>query len=267
MTMHAIAFARASGLSYVHTPFAAIAHPEKDMAHWAADWEALFNLGAGEAPCEGGRHEVVNYGYNFSDIELGFGWGGRRDELAICFKNAVPEFRRKYYLNKSTRTTRELRVAVHVRRGDVAADRNDHLYTSTRTIRRTVALVKAMLDTHNIAHALGIYSQGKIADFAELSVFGAELFTDVDAVWTMQELIKADVLIMAKGSFSYCAGLISGGIKIFEPYGLPLDDWILRDPDGSFDCAAFERQLFLFMERRNTNAASIEPVSGESRNV
>ncbi len=36
----------------------------------------------------------------------------------------------------------------------------------------------------------------------------------------MQELIEADILIIAKGCFSYCAGLISDGIKIFEPITL-----------------------------------------------
>jgi hypothetical protein len=46
---------------------------------------------------------------------------------------------------------------------------------------------------------------------------GVEFFLDTDAVWTMEELIEADILIMAKGYFSYYAGLICDGIKIFEP--------------------------------------------------
>jgi hypothetical protein len=49
----------------------------------------------------------------------------------------------------------------------------------------------------------------------------AELFLDADAIWTMLEMIEADVLIMAKGSFSYVAALISDGIKLCEPCGEP----------------------------------------------
>src|SRR5580698_509724 len=49
MTMKAITFARSSGLTYVHTPFSAIGHAERPMKEWAAAWEQLFNLGAGEA--------------------------------------------------------------------------------------------------------------------------------------------------------------------------------------------------------------------------
>jgi hypothetical protein len=33
----------------------------------------------------------------------------------------------------------------------------------------------------------------------------------------MQELIEADILVMARGFFSYYAALISDGIKIFQP--------------------------------------------------
>lgn len=95
----------------------------------------------------------------------------------------------------------------------------------------------------------------------------------------MQELIEADILIMAKGCFSYCAGLISDGIKIFEPitlsadnnlmpgwrwwYLAPTDNWLPCLADGSFDCAAFERQLlFVIQTRAKATAAAIAPTGG-----
>lgn len=110
-----------------------------------------------------------------------------------------------------------------------------------------------------------MYSQGESADFAELCLPGIELFLDVDAVWTTQELIDADILVMAMGCFSYCAGLLSDGIKIFEPIilsgtdclpswkwrALPLaESWISSQPDGSFNRAAFERQLVAVLQAR-----------------
>jgi hypothetical protein len=108
-------------------------------------------------------------------------------------------------------------------------------------------------EMHKVKYRLCVYSQRNRADFLELALPGVEFFLDIDAVWTMQELIEADVLIMAKGYFSYHAGLISDGIKIFEPspYMPTVDDWLLLcSQDGSFDCPAFERQLFLLLERK-----------------
>jgi hypothetical protein len=258
MIMNAINFARSSGLTYVHTPFALIHHAERPMQEWVEAWEWLFNLGAGEVGCDAGKDVAVNYCYNWVDLELCFGWRDRREEQTHNFKAIIPEFRRKYYLDKSPRVTDEVTVAVHIRRGDVSAD--DREYASTDVILKTLAQVKSILDTHAVKYSIRVYSQGNVADFAGLSPLGVEFFLDTDAIWTMQELIEADILIMARGFFSYCAALICDGIKIFQPqeisligkqflpswawmYLSPADDWLPCRADGSIDQAAFNRQL------------------------
>ena len=241
MVMHAIAFARSNGLSYVHTPFKTIAHAELPMNEWAAAWESHFNLGAGEAACDLPPHEVVDYCYNFTDLELCF--GQNRDELQGHFRRLIPEFRRKYYVDKAPRLTRKVTVAVHVRRGD--AGPGHYLSTPSGAVLRTTAAVKAILDRHKLEYGIGVYSHGaNAADFAELTALGARLFLNASGIWTIRELIEADILIMAKGSFSYCAALMSDGIKLCEPAVEPrLEEWIVASPDGSLDRAAFERQL------------------------
>jgi hypothetical protein len=263
--MNAINFARASGLTYVHTPFLTIHHADRPMPEWVHAWEVLFNLGAGEAVCDVQKHEVVNYCYSSADIEKCFGWRDRRKDLIRNFKTMIPEFRAKYYLNRRHRVTDEVTVAVHIRRGDVSAG-NGRYFTSTEVVLQTVTAVKSILDNRKIKHRIGIYSQGDIVDFAALSGPGIEFFLDADPLWTMQELIEADVLVMARGFFSYCAALISDGIRIFEPRPVSLsrewflpgwawmhvplgDDW-LPCADGSIDKAAFDRQLSLLMQAK-----------------
>jgi hypothetical protein len=265
MVMDAINFARFFGLTYVHTPFTHIEHADRPMQEWVKAWEVLFNLGAGEAVCDMATSEAVNFSHHFPDFDLIFEWCWRWDELADHFKALIPEFRRKYYLNKSTRVTDELTVAVHIRRGDAPPD----YFTCNETILRTIADVKSVLDTHKVGHRIRVYSQGDSADFAEFSGPGVELFLDVDAVWKIRELIEADILIVAKGCFSYYAALISDGIKIFVPVPQPSNDylpswkwrqdpltdsWLPCQADGSFDCAAFERQLFLALQTKTTTA-------------
>jgi hypothetical protein len=257
MTMNAITFARSFGFTYVHTPFRFIRHAERPMEEWTAAWEALFNLGSGETACHDERRNVVDFCYNFTDLGRCFGSWWRLDELADRFRAMIPELRHKYYLNKSPRTADELTVAIHVRRGDVSAE-HPYYFTSNEKILRTIATMKSVLDDRELHYRIRLYSQGQSAEFADFCALGIDLFLNADAVWTMQELIEADVLIMAKGCFSYCAGLLSDGIKFFAPApwpnhdGLPSDkwcafplaeNWITCQPDGSFDSRAFERQL------------------------
>ena len=283
--MNAINFARCAGLTYLHTPFTQIHGGKRPMQEWVAAWEALFNLGEGETACSVKRHEVVNYCHNFVDLELCLGWRGRRDELAHAFKATIPEFRRKYYRNRSPRTTREVTVAVNIRRGgDVSADPNHVHFTPTDKVLRTATEVKAILDAHSIRYRIDVYSNGHPTDFSEFSQLGARIFInpDVDVVWTMHELIEADVLIVAKSSFSYYAAHISDGIRIFEPltdissyrtarsflagwawwYISPAEDWLPCGADGSFDRAAFEGQLFLLTQAKAM--ATAEPAHGGS---
>lgn len=290
LVMNAINFARSFGLTYVHTPFTHIRHADRPMQEWVTAWEALFNLGAGEAVCDMEMHEAVNFSHNFHDLDLVFNWHCRNEELADHFKAMIPEFRRKYYLNKPRRTTEEFEVAVHIRRGhDVPA--NHPLRTSTNSIIQTITQVKRVLDAYGVRHRISVYSEGDGADFAEICVPGVELskyrvghysesenddigkvslphaesFLDIDAFCAIRELIEADILIMSRSCFCYYAALISEGIKILEPIPLldndylpgwkwrhypPTDKWILCLADGSFDNMAFERQLFLVLQSK-----------------
>jgi hypothetical protein len=250
--MNTINFARSSGLAYAHTPFTLIQHAERPMAEWVAAWETVFNLGAGETARDPKKNDAVDSCYNFNDLELCFGWRDRRDELSRNFKALLPEFRRKYYLNKSPRTTEDVTVAVHIRRGDVSAVRNTETFTSNETILRAITAVKSILDTREVKYRIRVYSQGNRADFAELCLPGIELFLDVDAIWSLEELIEADILIMAKGCFSYYAALISDGIKIYEPWeeSAPMEGWIAYPANGLFDRAAFEGQLNNMLENK-----------------
>ena len=295
MVMNAINFARSFGLTYVHTPFTHIQHADRPVQEWVTAWEGLFNLGAGEAVCGQERQEAVNFSHNFHDLDLIFDWHSHNDESADHFKDMIPEFRRKYYLNKSPRTTEEVTVAVHIRRGyDVPA--NHSLRTSTNSILRTITQVKGVLDAHRVQHRISVYSEGNNADFAEICIPGVELskyrvghrsegknddigkvslpnvesFLHIDAFCAMRELIEADVLIMSKSSFCYYAALISEGIKILEPITLsgddflpswkwrslpPTESWTPCRSDGSFDCVAFERQLLPVIQAKAIAAA------------
>jgi hypothetical protein len=59
--MWTINFARACGLTYVHTPFDRIGHADRPMREWIDAWEAHFNLGMGEVATHGDNRGIVNF--------------------------------------------------------------------------------------------------------------------------------------------------------------------------------------------------------------
>jgi hypothetical protein len=278
--MNAINFARYTGLTYLHTPFKVIQHADRPMEEWAAAWETLFNLGAGEEICEAKPHKSVNHWHNMPALELCFGRSHCRHQINQHFESMIPEFRSKYYLGKSSRMAREVTIAVHIRRGWDVSPTIDP-FVRTESILRIVSTAKAVLDAQNIQHRISVYSEGSRADFEEFFIPGVNLskfrvghyskgkgveieegshftdnpFHDLDAISAMKELIEADILIMSKSSFCYYAALISDGIKFFandRKDGPPIEGWILFARDGSFDRGVFDRQLFMLVRAKES---------------
>jgi len=247
-TMSVISFCRATGLAYVHSPFTAIAHAERPAQEWASAWEGFFNLGVGESSCDA-TDVVFNYPTD-GPLELCFGFQGSESEMGKQLLANIGEFRRKYYRDKTSRTTREVSVAVHVRRGDVSAENNSGFFTATETVVDTANAVKSILNRRNLEFRIGVYSNGEPIDFEEFARLDAELFIKADAVWTLEQLIEADVLIMARGTYSFYAGLMSDGIRLYEPNVLQVEDWIVLGPDGSFDTGKFEWQLAQLLQAK-----------------
>ena len=255
MIIRAMNFAHAFGLTYLHTPFAEIAHADRPMAEWVEAWESHFNLGVGEQAAASGEREVVNFAHNFTDLTRCFGF---EETLG---REVLSKVREKYYANKSPRVNEVLTVGVHVRRGDVTAGHQD-MWTETAAVAKTIEAVRSVVESLHVEYKIQIFSNGMAADFAELEAPDAELSLNADPVWTMRELIEADVLVMAKSTFSYVAALISDSVKIYEPCGYEaLDGWIACGPDGSFDSQALERQLRLVIRSNPERSAQVPSVA------
>jgi hypothetical protein len=205
------------------------------MADWINAWERLFNLGYGEAMSDG---ELFDFGHNLNDILPIFAISDITNFYPML-RTTIPEFRRKYYCNKFPRKNETLTIVVQVRRREVTS--SHPMWTSTSFIVGTIAKVRAILDAHKFKYKIIIFSQ---EDIAELYSPETQIYVNADPIWTMQEAIEADILIMAKSTFSFVSALLSDGIKIYERFSRPpLNDWVIRGPDDEFDHTGFERQL------------------------
>lgn len=103
-------------------------------------------------------------------------------------------------------------------------------------------VLKQVLVTLKISKPIAIYlfTTGKPEEFAEFTKYGDVQFcSDMNEYDSFLHLVRADLLITSKSSFSYKPALMNDGIKICPRnfwHGYPdTKDWILVENDGSFD--------------------------------
>ena len=193
--MSTFVYAQMHGLTYVHRP---VRHPDADES---------IGLGAGELNVKNVKERVKTCS-----------WMNR---YAVRWGGVLESLKEKYWSVSRTRyDLGEKSVAIHVRRGDVRC-RMKRRFTSNDTIRTLQRQLSGVGKFH-------LFSQGNPEDFREFD--DTVLHLNEDPLDTFHHLVSADILIMAKSSFSYTAALLSNGVKIYEPFFyLPLDDWVIRD--------------------------------------
>jgi hypothetical protein len=251
--MSAICFARAHDLPYIHRPFETVGHAEFDMPAWVRAWEEYFNLGDGERNISREKLPVVKLEdmrpsppatptIVSADHYLHF---CNRDPNA--WERVLPDLRAKFWRNKKKQPrSGPLRIAIHMRRGDVSAEDKKvaNNFTPNATFVNTLTQLRALLAANGKAADVEIFSQGSPAMFADLTALGPRLRLDEPALDTHRALIDADILVMSKGAFSYTAGVLHDGVTLYDPQKYrPLQGWIARAPDGSFDESALAARL------------------------
>lgn len=129
-------------------------------------------------------------------------------------------------------------VAVHIRRGDVAAMRDSaHPDWETRYVPQDwfhkvlTSLAQEIREQQLLFH---IYSQGSYDEFSQFASIGeCKFHLGCDEYETFINMVFADILVMSPSGFSYLAGLLSEGRKIARTpwwHHLPdSPDWTLID--------------------------------------
>jgi glycosyltransferase involved in cell wall biosynthesis len=264
--MSALCFAEAFGLTYVHRPFTLVEHAEGPMHSWARQCEGHFNLGAGAVTREERSDPVVPLDELLMAPEK---WPATAiiaapHYLHYCnqdpeaWERVLPLLRARFWENKPPRPRADFRIALHMRRGDVSAGdkkvaRN---FTPNAAFLRTLESITDAVSHYASGEVrIELFSQGAPAIFRDFVRFGCELRLDEPTLTTHRELTEADVLIMSKGAFSYTAGVLGEGVTLYDPQKYrPLQNWIVRAPDGSFDRAQFTERLEALLARRNVEA-------------
>ena len=254
--------ARELGLSYCHTPFKEVEH-YIDRESAATHWETFFSLGSDEVSIEDIRIDdldVVYIGTPTLDEILGF-----RDQPNTLFVvQHCHDFADKYpdkYLNMQDRILEKymysskkryasyykpgkVNIAVHIRRGDVYKHRVNR-FTGNEFYKDLLIDISLILDSLQLEASLYVYSQGFSEDFGVLNELDITFCLDECTYTTFYNLTSADILVMAKSSFSYAAALFSNSIKIYQPFlHQPQKNWILADRKGENMQVNFDKEQF-----------------------
>ena len=230
-----IASCRALGLSYAHTPLSKVAHTSSDGE--ISDWERFLSLSDfADTELDPNLPRIDLYEYLSEP--------GSAPERFVAvvenmhfYMNRFPHFYeplcQRLRSNARLEVKRNLNdrpiVSLHVRRGDVNAA-NANRYTPNEFIVSLVNDLSSRLPIlQNRPWDFQLYSQGDESDFVDLISNFPDicLMLDTPPIDAIRGLANADVMIMAKSSFSYVAALLCASNVVYEPFWhAPQRDWI-----------------------------------------
>ncbi len=140
--------------------------------------------------------------------------------------DVINEIRRMYYSTQKP-NVKEYDIALHIRRGDVHKEMKEESFRYVPNNIYSKILKNICRGCNSLK--IAIVSQGVKEDFqSDFSMFkNIEYILDEDLKISFHTLVKSNLFVMSRSSFSYCAGIISEGTKIYHQFWHnPLDNWM-----------------------------------------
>mmetsp|Transcript_22088 Transcript_22088/g.57660 ORF Transcript_22088/g.57660 Transcript_22088/m.57660 type:complete len:412 (+) Transcript_22088:114-1349(+) len=139
-------------------------------------------------------------------------------------------------------------VAVHVRRGDVSQN-DTRRHTPDSWYFKLVSRIRKTMpdaDVHVFSSLEGKHEDSEFDEYRKRGMTVHLDETDIAKPWA--QLARADVLVMAKSSFSHVPALLSNGCVLYEEYWhRPMQNWVVVNPgehgQPSYDDAKLEECL------------------------
>ena len=207
-----IAYCYYKGYTYVHTPMYAMHHNNEKIKNFPAYMNNFINIEHKFTTVE----QLSNYDKSIvHTFKEGYFVHGSLHPEFFYNHHVIHLFREIYFSQEKPQLNYDKNVkniALHIRRGDV----NKNKYPSRfSTNQQYIDLLKKMTLDNSVIH---IFSEGEKKDFQDI----VEAFSNNNIIMHINEniqltfhyLVMADVLVLAKSSFSYCAGLLNKNIKI-----------------------------------------------------
>uniref|UniRef100_A0A6C0DLQ4 Glycosyltransferase n=1 Tax=viral metagenome TaxID=1070528 RepID=A0A6C0DLQ4_9ZZZZ len=139
------------------------------------------------------------------------------------------EIKQTLYLPEYNKSNKN--IAIHIRRGDVSQYSNNNRYVDLSCYQTIINKLADKYKNGNLFIFTEISNNNK-EEFENFIIknknnnINIKLMADLDILLTLEYLIKADVLVMSKSSFSYIAGLYNNNeIYYMDFWHSKLDRW------------------------------------------
>jgi hypothetical protein len=203
--MSGIAICHYRNLVYYHTPFIKMEHD--------ADVECMnefIGIKNTYVLCE-------------NDIIIPHKWSDEvhySEKPSIYYTDAVLEIIRNFYYS-TIKPNIIVDIVIHIRRGDVTFEKYPNRYTENTVYISIINKLKILYPNRIIT----IVSEGSLEDFKDFPS-GCNYILNKDICISFHTLVIANILIMSKGAFSYCAAILNRNIIYYQDFWLhPLDNW------------------------------------------
>lgn len=179
------------------------------------------------------------------------------EKIILCIENdqfyrkqyeVIPHIKNKFESAKARSKDQliykkeRISMAIHIRRGDIVEGQVTGKKSLTKrwlSVEYFVNIVRQVKEQLGDSLDIYLFSQGKKEDY---KIF--EEFSNVTYCFNMSEqnsflhMVRADILVISKSSFSYKPALLADGIRICPPdfwHDYPDDErWIVANEDGEF---------------------------------
>jgi hypothetical protein len=245
-----LAIVKIHNLKYIHNKITTVDHNYNNDQLWNDKWDDFFNIKSlsSEYPNDYTveelhqiDHTIINNNeniiykilspYNITDVEPNKYYKSIQDDIRIAYDKNNKD-RQLYLYNKE-----KMNIAIHIRVFNEKDDKSEYesfLYDTDKSKGRFMSecnyislinFLKIKYPNSNIH----IFSQSNIyMKYKSLTeIEDINLHIDIDHFDTFHHLCNADILVMAKSSFSYVAGLYNKN-KVIYTYGImhpKLDNW------------------------------------------
>lgn len=117
-------------------------------------------------------------------------------------------------------------IAVHIRRGDIHYTEKNIRYTPIEYFDNVIQNLTARIPNANVCIFTEITDENRDEFTRFNSLTSVQLVADEDILLTFEHLVRADILVMCKSSFSYIAGLYNENTVIYMNFWhSPLPQW------------------------------------------
>lgn len=203
-----IAYCNYKNYEYIHTPMYKMHHNDENIENFPEYMNKFINF---ESKFKT-TNQISNYEKSIlNNVKEGFFVHGSLNPEFFYNKKVLKLLREIYYSTEKPEIKlfdkTKKNIGIHIRRGDVNPDKYPNRFINNENY---IDIIKKIDLSNSLIH---IFSEGQPKDFTDI----IESFPENNFIFHLNEniqltfhsMVKSDILVISKSSFSYCAALLN----------------------------------------------------------